>query len=71
MAQLRTVKGPDACWVSGPFCFCRWLCTPLACDGRRSGHPRYAGRVLKQHINPGSSPLRGASGGGAVCCCLL
>ena len=21
MAQLRTVKGPDACWVSGPFCF--------------------------------------------------
>ena len=21
MAKLRTVRGPDACWVSGPFCF--------------------------------------------------
>ena len=32
MAQLRTVKGPDACWVSGPFCFAvgcvgHWLVT--------------------------------------------
>ena len=30
MAQLRTVKGPDACWVSSPFLFFRWSCVPLA-----------------------------------------
>lgn len=44
VARLKTVKGPDACWVFGPFLFCRWLCRLLACDGRRfSVHPRCAG----------------------------
>lgn len=44
-----------------PLLFCRWLCVPLACDGRRvPGYPRCAGRVFDHYVNLGSSPLCGA-----------
>lgn len=67
MAWLKNSEGARRLLGVRPLLFYRWLCRPLACDGRRvSVHPRYAGHVFDHYVNLGSPPPCGACVGAAL-----